>query len=250
MLIALLILQIILLGLTLLTTRMLEHKFEFIHKSLGLYCNKRTYKTITDINFIDTIMNDYKALCQETEKEPDLESAIRVKLQQECVGRFKYSSVKNTATQIRYLMLIVCLASMLVAHIDIFLTDTQILIILAVTFLLTVIMYVYGVLHNLEVQQNQLVDSIIDYIKNVYPIEKIREQKKQEILKEEQKQKIEEEKQREEERKIIELNLAQEEKERLERKEALEKKSKQELEEKVKASGLTAHDISQLLKNL
>lgn len=250
MLIVLLILQIILLGLMLLTTHMLEHKFKFIHKSLELYYNKRSYKTVTDINFIDTIINDYKALCKETEIEPDLESAIRVKLQQEYIGRFKYSSVKNTATQIRYLMLIVCLASMLVSHIDLFLTRGQALIVIATTFLLAVVMYIYGTLHNLESQQNQLIDSIIDYIKNIYPIEKLREQKKQEQLKEEQKQKIEREKQIEEERKIIELNLEQEEKERLQKKEQLEKKSEQELEKKVKASGLTAHDISQLLKNL
>lgn len=250
MLIILLILQIILLGLMLLTTQMLEHKFKFIHKSLELYYNKRSYKTMSDIDFIHTIMNDYKVLCQETEREPDLESAVRVKLQQEYIGRFKYSSVKNTATQIRYLMLIVCLASMLVARIDVFLTDKQALIVIGATFLLAVVMYIYGTLHNLETQQNQLVDHIVDYVKNVYPIEKIREQKKQEQLKEEQRQKIEREKQLEEERKIIELSKEQEEKERLQKKELLEKKSEQELEKKVKASGLTAHDISQLLKNL
>lgn len=247
MLMIFLILQMIFAGLTLLTTQMLENKFSKIHKSLDLYHNKRSYKTLTDIDFINDVMNDYKILCNETNSQPDLEKAVRVRLQKEYVGRFKYMSVKNTAMKIRYLMLVISLATILTARIEIFLSDLQILIAVGTTFLLAIIMYIYGTIHNLETQQNQLVDSIIDYVKNVHPIEQLKEHKRQENIKEEQRQKVEREKQEEEERKLIEFNLKQEEQEKIKEQ---QKKSQQGVEDAVKASGLTAHDISQILNNL
>lgn len=77
MLIALFVFEMIIAGLTILTTHMVQHKLYTIKESLGIYCNKRTYKTKADIDFIESIITSYKKLVTDTDEEPDLESAIK-----------------------------------------------------------------------------------------------------------------------------------------------------------------------------
>lgn len=234
MLIALLVFEIILIGLTIFTTHMVEHKFESIHASLRMYCNKRTYKTKADIDFIETIINDYKRLCSETDEEPDLVSAISLKLHKEYIGRFTYIAIKNIAIKAKQLMWGIFAAEILIAYIDQTVSQSQTIIIVVSSLLLTIMMYFYGVIKGIEEKQEILIDEVTHYIRNVYPIEVMKQ--KREIERQENKLN-----KREEDNKIVAIRSLDKE----------QKGTEKIKENKVSnKSGLSAKDIAQLLKNL
>jgi len=159
---------------------MMEHKFKSIRASLTMYCNKRTYKTRTDIDFIESIISDYQRLCIHTDEEPDLVSAISLKLHKEYIGRFTYIAIKNIALKAKNLMWGIFAAEILIAYIDRMVTQSQTIIIVAVSLLLTIIMYFYSVIKGIEEKQEILIDEVIHYVRNIYPVEKIKQRKETE----------------------------------------------------------------------
>ena len=177
MLITLFAFEIILIGLTMFTTRMVEHKFSSIEASLGMYCNKRTYKTKADIRFIEMMIEEYKRLCSDTDEEPELASAISLKLHKEYIGRFSYMSVMNIANKTKYLMWGIFVAEVLIAWINQEASKGRVLVIIFSSLLLTVMMCFYSIVKGLNEKQETLIDEVIHYIRNVYPME-IRKQKK------------------------------------------------------------------------
>lgn len=171
MLIALFIFEIIIVGLTIFTTHMVEHKFKLIRVSLSMYCNKRTYKTKANIDFIEAIMNAYQKLSSDTDEEPDLESAIRRKLQHEYIGKFTYISVKNVAIKARHLMWAILGLEFLVAWINQEANNGEVLILITASLLLTLIMAFYGIIRGLNEKSEALIDEVIHYVRNIYPLE-------------------------------------------------------------------------------
>lgn len=177
MLIALFIFELTLVGLTILTTHMVEHKLHTIQASLGMYCNKRTYKTKADIDFIESIITSYKKLVTDTDEEPDLESAIKRRLQYEYIGRFSYVSVKNIALKGKNLMWGVLAIEGLVVWMNQMQSYGQAVRFITASLLLTVIMVIYVMIKRIDEKSEALIDEVIHYIKNIYPLEKIRKQK-------------------------------------------------------------------------
>lgn len=177
MLITLFVFEIILIILTVFTTHMVEHKFASIQASLGMYCSKRTYKTKADIHFIEMVLADYKRLCSDTDEEPDLPSAISLKLHKEYIGRFSYVAVMNVANKVRHLMWGIFGAEVLIAGINEVTDDGKILMLIFSSLLMTVIMCFYGIIKGLNEKQETLIDEVTHYIRNVYPVE-VKERKK------------------------------------------------------------------------
>lgn len=171
MLIALFIFEIIIVGLTIFTTHMVEHKFQAIGASLSMYCNKRTYKTKANIDFIETIMNTYQKLALDTDEEPDLESAIRRKLQHEYIGRFPYISVKNVAVKARHLMWAILGLEFLITWINQEANSGKTVILITSSLLLTIIMAFYGIIRGIDEKSEALIDEVIHYVRNIYPLE-------------------------------------------------------------------------------
>lgn len=177
MLIALFIFELILVGLTILTTHMVEHKLYTLQASLGMYCNKRTYKTKADIDFIESIITSYKNLVTDTDEEPDLESAIKRRLQYEYIGRFSYVSVKNIALKGKNLMWGVLAIEGLVVWMNQMQSYGQAVRFITASLLLTVIMVIYVMIKRIDEKSEALIDEVIHYIKNIYPLEKISQKK-------------------------------------------------------------------------
>lgn len=171
MLIALFIFEIIIVGLTIFTTHMVEHKFKMIEMSLSMYCNKRTYKTKTNIDFIESIVTIYQKLILDSDEEPDLESAIRRKLQHEYIGKFPYISVKNMAIKVRHLMWAILGLEFMIAWINQEAYSGQVVILITTSLLLTIVMAFYGIIRSLDEKSEALIDEIIHYVRNIYPLE-------------------------------------------------------------------------------
>lgn len=171
MLIALFIFEIIIVGLTIFTTHMVEHKFQAIGASLSMYCNKRTYKTKANIDFIETIMNTYQKLALDTDEEPDLESAIRRKLQHEYIGKFPYISVKNVAVKARHLMWAILGLEFLITWINQEANSGKTVILITASLLLTIVMAFYGIIRGIDEKSEALIDEVIHYVRNIYPLE-------------------------------------------------------------------------------
>lgn len=171
MLIALFVFEIIIVGLTILTTCMIEHKFKMIEMSLAMYCNKRTYKTRANIDFVESILHIYHKLTLDTDEEPDLESAIRRKLQHEYIGKFPYISVKNVAIKAKYLMWAVLGLEFMIAWINQEIYSGQMVILITMSLLLTIIMAFYGIIRGIDEKGEALIDEIIHYVRNIYPLE-------------------------------------------------------------------------------
>lgn len=182
MLIALFVFEMLLIILTVFTTHMVEHKFQAIQASLRAYCNKRTYKTKADIEFIETIISDYKRLCSDTDEEPDLPSAVSLKLHKEYIGKFTYVAVKNIAIKARHLMWGILTTEVLVSCVNKTTQEGQSLLILLTSLLLTVMMCFYGIIKGLDEKQETLIDEVTHYVRNVYPLEV---QKQENLLKQE-----------------------------------------------------------------
>lgn len=177
MLITLFAFEITLIILTVFTTHMVEHKFASIQASLGMYCSKRIYKTKADIHFIESMIESYNNLCSDTDEEPDLPSAISLKLHKEYIGRFSYVSVMNIANKARHLMWGIFGAEILIAWINQVTQDGKAIIIIFASLLVTVMMCFYGIIKGLNEKQETLIDEVTHYIKNVYPME-VKKQKK------------------------------------------------------------------------
>ena len=171
MLIALFIFEIIIVGLTIFTTHMVEHKFQAIGASLSMYCNKRTYKTKANIDFIEAIMNTYQKLALDTDEEPDLESAIRRKLQHEYIGKFPYISVKNVAIKARHLMWAILGLEFIITWINQEANSGKTVILITASLLLTIIMAFYGIIRGIDEKSEALIDEVIHYVRNIYPLE-------------------------------------------------------------------------------
>lgn len=236
MLITLFVFEIILMILTVFTTHMVEHKFEAIHASLGMYCNKRTYKTKADIDFIETIINDYKRLCSDTDEEPDLPSAISLKLHKEYIGHFAYVSIKNIAIKARHLMWGIVVIEILITRINKIDYSGQIIGLIFLSLFLTLMMCFYGIIKGLDEKQEILIDEVTHYIKNVYPLEV----KKQEQVAEAARL----EKRREHKEQVTEMPCVEEKSITNDKNEEMVNK------ENYKVTNLSAKDIAQLLKNL
>lgn len=171
MLIVLFVFEIVIVILTIFTTEMVEHKYKAIQDSLGMYCNKRTYKTKADIDFIESIVKSYSKLVEETGQEPDLESAIRRKLQHESIGKFSYISVRNLAMKARGLMWGVLILEILVAWVNHVASNVDSVIIITTSLLLTVMMALYGIIKGVDEKGEALIDEVMHYIRNIYPLE-------------------------------------------------------------------------------
>lgn len=171
MLITLFVFEIIIVGLTILTTRMIEHKFKMIEISLAMYCNKRTYKTKANINFIESILNIYDKLILDVDEEPDLESAIKRKLQHEYIGKFPYMSVKNVATKAKRLMWAILSLEFIILWVNQEDYTGQMVILISISFLCTIIMEFYGIIKGINEKGEALIDEIIHYVRNIYPLE-------------------------------------------------------------------------------
>lgn len=244
MLITLFAFEIILMILTMFTTHMVEHKFEGIRVSLGMYCSKRAYKTKADIDFIETIINEYKRLCSDTDEEPDLPSAISLKLHKEYIGRFTYVSIKNIAIKVRYLMWGIVGIEILIAGINKTFYTTVTLVIIFLSLLLTLAMCFYGIIKGLNEKQETLIDEVTHYIKNVYPLEVQKQKKAAEVISLEKRRREEakQEAKQEESNQSHKLDCIKEQESNIK-----EKEKKKEMNQ---SSGLSAQDIEQFLKNL
>lgn len=261
MLITLFILEIILIGIIVFTTQMVEHKFVSIRASLDRYCNKRTYKTKADIHFVEMMIAEYNRLCSDTDEEPDLSSAVSLKLHKEYIGRFSYVSVINTANKAKYLMWGIFVAEILITWLNKMANNGKSLIVIFASLLLSVIMCFYGIIKGLNERQETLIDEVTHYIRNVYPME-VRKQKKA----------VEEKRNKEKESNLIANNVTQfsdikkqikkldESVEEAYTQEEINKQDRQAKVEKMideliknkpqNGSELSASDIAQLLRNL
>lgn len=171
MLIVLFIFEIIIVGLTIFTTHMVEHKFKEIEMSLAMYCNKRTYKTRANIDFIESIINTYHKLILSTDEEPDLESAIKRKLQNEYIGKFPYISVKNMAIKVRHMMWGILALEFIIAWINEEINSGQVIILITLSLLLTIMMAFYGIIRGVDEKSEALIDEVLHYVRNIYPLE-------------------------------------------------------------------------------
>lgn len=174
MLIVLFIFEIIIMGLTILTTHMIEHKFKMIKISLAVYGNKRTYKTKANVDFIESILTMYRKIILDTNEEPDLESAIKRKLHQESIGKFGYISVKNIAIKARRLMWGILGLELAIAWMNQEIYSRQAIFLMAGSLLVTIAMAFYGMIKGIDEKSEALIDEIIHYVRNVYPLEKKR----------------------------------------------------------------------------
>lgn len=238
MIIILLVFQIIIVGLTVFTTHMIEHKFKTIQRGLEIYYSKRAYKTKANIEFIECIVSEYKRLRSDTDEEPDLPSAINIKLHKECIGRFSYDSIKNIALKTRHMMWGIVGLQCLITWINRGFNERYTLGMIFGSLLITIMMCLYGIIKGVTEKEEMLIDEITHYIKNVYPIEEVKKQNKELT---DQKTYMEKEKITEEDSK---------EKNSLEQIKECSDRTEKVCKESVKEIGLSANDIAQFLKNL
>lgn len=173
--ILLFIFQIINVILIILTTIMLQNKFTKIQLSLEGYCDKRVYKTEKDTEFIRFIIDRYKLLYESRDEEPDIERIIVRKLQQDFVGKFKYSSVKNLALRGKNFMWAVLGVQALMIIINHSFENIREIILLNSSILLTLMMTFYVILKDVQDKEKTLIDGIIYYVR--YDYEEARKQK-------------------------------------------------------------------------
>lgn len=171
MLIALVVFDIIIIGLTILTTEMVEHKFRSIRNSLSVYCNRRAYKTKSNIDFIESAISEYKRLCSDTDEEPDLVNIINIKLHKECIGKFSYDTIKNMAIKTRHMMWGILGMEVIITWINEDFNGRYTLPTIFGSLLLTIIMCLYGIIKGVHEKQEILIDEVVHYIRNVYPSE-------------------------------------------------------------------------------
>lgn len=170
MLVGLLVFECCLSVFVILATSMVEHKFKTIEVSLGLYKNKRAYKTQQHIAFIEDILEKYKrCLGTSALEEADLESLIKKRLKEEKIGNFTYPVIRSVATQLRKLMWGVILLEAIIIVVTGQINMLQNIIIIVSSMLLTLCMEFYCVLRALDEKNDALITDIEDYVYNIYP---------------------------------------------------------------------------------
>lgn len=172
MLMALFIFEIILTGLIVFTTCMVEHKFKSIEESLEMFTNHKAYTTQARIAFIDSIVNRYKECIDNVETEIDIDSIIRSHLAKEYIGKFPYVSVKNIATKLKYVMWGSIILEILIVIANGEGTTLRTVIMISTSAFLTISMEFYTIIRGLNEQCDNLIAEISNHVINVYPIKK------------------------------------------------------------------------------
>ena len=223
---------------------MIEHKFKTIQRGLDMYYNKRAYRTKANIEFIESIINEYDRLCHDTDEEPDLPSAINIKLHKECIGRFSYDSIKNIALNTRHMMWGIAGLQSLITWMNEGFNERYTLGMLFASLLITIVMCLYGIIKGITEKEEMLIDEITHYIKNVYPIEAVKRQNRELVA---QKNHMEKENNHKEQH-HKEENIKKENSADciIKNSQATEKLDK----ERGNESRLNANDIAELLKSL
>lgn len=164
-----LLIDIVLAGVAVFTTKMVDNRFKIIRKSLDQLSSKRTYKTESQLGFIESIITTYNRIKAQTNREPDLEMAIRRQLNHESIGAFNYVTINRIATNIKFvswgltaLQLILC-----IFH------DHSLngLLMFIAGLLVTVGITLFTVIAGLNDKADALTDDIIYYVSSVYPFE-------------------------------------------------------------------------------
>ncbi|WP_054742725.1 hypothetical protein [Cellulosilyticum ruminicola] len=170
MLVALFVFEIILTGLTVFTTCMVEHKFKTIEESLDMFTNHKAYTTQSRIAFVDSIVNRYNKY--DAEAEVDIDSIIKSQLSKEYIGKFPYVSVKNIATKLKYVMWGCVVLELLVAIANGDGTTLRTVIMISTSIFLTISMEFYTIIRGLNEHGDNMIAEISNYVVNVYPLKK------------------------------------------------------------------------------
>lgn len=172
MLIALFIFEVLLTGLTVFTTCMVEHKFKEIEQSLKMYTNNKAYATETRIAFIEGVVNRYKECMDDSDEGPDIDSIVKNHLSKEYIGKFPYVSVKNIATKVKRVMWGVIVLEILISIINGDGATLQTVIMASASTFLTISMEFYTIIRGLNEHSENLIAEVSDYVVNVYPLQK------------------------------------------------------------------------------
>lgn len=86
-------------------------------------------------------------------------------------------SVKNIALKVKNLMWGVWAVEVIIAWMNQMTGDGQAVVLITASLLLTIIMTIYVIVRGTEEKSEALIDEVIDYIRNIYPLERIKQQK-------------------------------------------------------------------------
>ncbi len=171
MIIGLFIIQVLLTLLVVLTTKMIDHKFQVIETSIELYNNARVYKTQSHIEFVDRIIKAYYKMEDTLKDKVDLESFLVTTLQKESIGSFSYMAVKNLATKTAFLMWGVVLLEVLVISVDKLSFNGSMIILTSISGLLTIGVEIFKIIMAVNEKQELILTLMTNYLINIFPIE-------------------------------------------------------------------------------
>lgn len=172
MLVALFIFEVLLTGLTIFTTCMVENKFKYIEKSLKMYTNNKAYATQARIAFIEKVVNRYKTCIEGVEETPDIDSIVKNCLSKEYIGNFPYVSVKNIATKVKRVMWGIIMLEILIAVINGQGATLPTVVMASASAFLTISMEFYTIIRGLNERSENLIAEVSDYVINIYPAKK------------------------------------------------------------------------------
>lgn len=172
MLVALFIFEVLLTGVTIFTTCMVENKFKYIEKSLKMYTNNKAYATETRIAFIEKVVNHYKACAEAAKETTDIDSIVKSCLCKEYIGNFPYVSVKNIATKVKRIMWGIIMLEILIAIINGQGATLSTVIMASASAFLTISMEFYTIIRGLNERSENLIAEVSNYVMNIYPVQK------------------------------------------------------------------------------
>ncbi len=246
MIIGLFSIQVALAILVVLTTKMMEHKFQVIETSIELYNNARVYKTQSHIEFVDRIIKAYYKMEDTLKEKVDLEAFLVATLQKERIGSFSYMAIKNLANKTSFLMWAVVLLEVLVISIDQLSLSGTMIILTSISALLTIGVEIFKIIMAVNEKQELILTLMVNYLINILPIEKEKKSKEGSkstlaIIGEEDSLNLEDTQEQE-----IKLSSTIES----ETKTTKDIKDSKITEEQIDNSELTAQDIAKLIKIL
>lgn len=170
------------------TNSMIQNHFKKIHRNISVYADKKVYKSQTDTQFLDTLLERYYLIIGYNQQELDVEVLVSKSFYEERVGKFRYTLIESIAIHGKAVMW-----TLMASQIGIELL-TQLpsypkrdFIMIIANTLLCMIITLMSVIRSVPEEREKLITRISDYVVNTYPAEVEWQKQQQNIRKLEQK---------------------------------------------------------------
>ncbi len=146
---------------------MLSAYFKQIHTSVLIYTNNKVYKSYRQIEFVKTLLDEYREAVCANELIENMEIYIKRRLHKDYIGKFRYSFIEECSLKVKWVM--VCVVALQLIYM-VTVRSTQHYLLISNVILIILVM-VITIIRGMPLRKAEIILILSDYLTNQYNIE-------------------------------------------------------------------------------